>query len=248
MRDEPTPNYFDASLAASYDDAVSERFQPDVLEAEVSFLAEQANGGRMLELGIGTGRIALPLIERGVEVAGIDLSPDMVERLRQKPGGADIDVVIGDFAVARVAGDFSLVALVFNTINNLTTQDAQVACFRNAAAHLDLGGRFVIDVGVPALRHLPPGEHLRAFGADAGYAGVEEYTDFVEQTFSSHHYHVRSDRVGVVSVPFRYVWPSELDLMAQLAGMRLVERWEDFGRSPFTGDSTRNVSVWERVV
>ena len=250
-------NYFDEPVAASYDDAEGERFRPDELEREVAFLAAQAAGGeigaatepgRVLELGIGTGRIAIPLLERGIEVAGIDLSPAMVARLRDKPGGADIEVVIGDFATTRVAGDFSLVVLVFNTINNLTTQDAQVACFRNAAAHLDLGGRFVIDVLVPDIRGLMPGETVRPFDVGTLHVGFDEYTDLANQQFSSHPYWNDGDHVRVNSVPFRFVWPNELDLMAQLAGMRLVERYEDWNRSPFHGDSTRNISVWEKVV
>lgn len=252
------PDYFDEPIAATYDAGVAQRFSPEELEAEVSFLADQAAeatmgavgspGGRMLELGIGTGRIALPLKERGIEVAGIDLSTAMVERLREKPGGDDIDVVIGDFATTRVDGEFSLVVLVFNTIMNLTTQDAQVACVRNAAAHLEIGGRFVIDVLVPGLHSLPPGETIRPFEVTAEHLGFDEYTDLANQQQSSHHYWIDGDKVRVNVVPFRFVWPSELDLMAQLAGMRLVERFEDWNRSAFTSESTRNISVWEKVV
>ena len=237
-------DYFPAVVAAAYDTGVAERYAAAELDPEVDFLAEQAAGGRVLELGIGTGRIALPLAARGIEVAGIDLSEAMVAQLREKPGGADLQVVIGDFATTRVDGHFSLVALVFNTINNLVTQRAQVACFRNAAAHLDLGGRFVIDVLVPDLRRLPPGETVRSFALDDGHVGFDEYVDLPTQRFVSHHYWFTDGGVRTNAVPFRYVWPSELDLMAELAGMRLVERWEDWKRTPFTGESTRNISVW----
>ena len=257
MNDE-LHDYFGEPVAATYDAGVAEMFSPEILEAEVAFLASQANGGeihepgmpagRILELGIGTGRIALPLIERGIDVAGIDLSTAMVQRLKEKPGGADIEVAIGDFATTRVGGEFGLVVLVFNTIMNLTTQDAQVACFRNAAAHLELGGRFVIDVLVPGLHSLPPGETIRPFDVTAEHLGFDEYTDLANQQQSSHHYWIDGDKVRVNVVPFRFVWPSELDLMAQLAGMRLVERYEDWDRSPFTSESTRNISVWEKVV
>lgn len=248
MSDDDLYDYFGEGIAERYDAGVAERFVPDVLDAEVTFLADVAAGGRALELGIGTGRVALPLAARGVPIAGIDLSEAMVAQMRDKPGGADIEVVIGDFATTRVDGAFSLVFLVFNTINNLTTQNAQVACFRNAAAHLDLGGCFVIDVGVPNLRRLPPGENVRSFDISASHLGFDEYTDFVEQQFTSHHYRVDGDDVTVESTPFRYVWPSELDLMAQLAGMQLRERWSDWDRSTFHGDSTRNISVWQKVV
>jgi SAM-dependent methyltransferase len=219
-------DWFAGLVAERYDDD-REIASPEAVDPVVDFLEPLATGGA-LELGIGTGRIALPLAARGVRVAGIDLSPDMVARLRAKPGGAGIPVAFGDFATTSVGGDVTLVYLVFNTIMNLTTQDAQVACFRNAAAHLRAGGAFVVEVMVPELRRLPPGERR---------VGIDEY-DVVNQGLVSHHEHV--------SVPFRYVWPAELDLMARLAGMTLRERWADWRRSPFTDESTAHVSVWTK--
>ena len=236
--------YFDERVAARYDESSSEMFARENVEPAVDFLAALAGNGRALELGIGTGRIALPLAGRGVEVHGIDVSRAMVARLREKPGGEEIPVSIGDFATTRVDGAFSLAYLVFNTINNLTTQEEQVACFRNVAAHLEPGGRFVIEVGVPDLRRLPPGETMHVFDASEGHWGIDEY-DLVNQGLVSHHFSVVDGAIERVSMPFRYVWPSELDLMAELAGMRLRERWSGWKREPFTGESRKHVSVWE---
>ena len=174
---------------------------------------------------------------------GIDLSEAMVARLRAKPGAEKIGVTIGDFATTRVDGTFALAYLVFNTINNLTTQDEQVACFQNVAAHLASGGCFVIEVGVPALQRLPPGETVRAFHLSAERLGFDEY-DVATQGLISHHYSIVDGRLDVLSMPFRYVWPSELDLMARLAGMTLRERWSGWRREPFTSESTKHVSVW----
>ena len=235
--------YFDERVAATYDDD-AEMFDPRTVEPAVDRLAELAGPGPALELGIGTGRIALPLARRGVAVQGIDLSKAMVARLRAKPGGAEIDVTIGDFATTTVEGPFALVYLVFNTINNLTTQAAQVACFRNAAAHLEPGGRFVVEVGVPALQRLPPGETHLAFRLSEAHWGIDEY-DVVTQGFTSHHLRLVGGRAERVSIPFRYAWPAELDLMAQLAGMTLSARWGGWRREPFTGASTSHVSVWQ---
>src|SRR5438067_3284324 len=189
-----------------------------VVKPVVDFLVDLAGSGRALELGIGTGRIALPLAQRGVTVHGIELSQAMVARLRAKPGGEDIGVTIGDFATTTVDGPFSVAYLVFNTISNLTTQAAQVSCFRNVAAHLEPGGCFVIEVGVPALQRLPPGETVRPFDVSPTHLGFDEY-DVVSQGLISHHYSLIDGRLEVVSMPFRYVWPAELDLMARLAGM-----------------------------
>jgi SAM-dependent methyltransferase len=236
--------YFDERVAARYDESSSEMFAREAVEPAVDFLAALAGDGRALELGIGTGRIALPLAGRGVEVHGIDLSRAMVARLREKPGGEEIPVAIGDFATTRVDGAFSLAYVVFNTINNLTTQEEQVACFRNVAAQLEPGGRFVIEVGVPELRRLPPGETMHVFDASEGHWGIDEY-DLVNQGLVSHHFSVVDGAIERVSMPFRYVWPSELDLMAELAGMRLRERWSGWKREPFTGESRKHVSVWE---
>jgi SAM-dependent methyltransferase len=221
-------------------------FDPAVVEPVVDFLAELAGEGAALEFGIGTGRIALPLAKRGVRVRGIDLSEAMVAQLRAKPGAEDILAAIGDFAATTVDGTFALVYLVFNTIMNLTTQDEQVACFRNAAAHLEPGGCFVIEVGVPGLQRLPPGETVRAFTVTPTRLGFDEY-DVVKQGLVSHHYWIEDGRLENVSMPFRYVWPSELDLMARLAGMTLRERWSGWKREPFTSESTKHVSVWEKT-
>ncbi|MBA3429819.1 MAG: class I SAM-dependent methyltransferase [Actinobacteria bacterium] len=219
-------------------------FDTDVVEPVVDLLVELAGRGRVLELGIGTGRIALPLARRGVPVHGIELSKAMAARLRAKPGGEDIGVTIGDFATTTVEGAFSVAYLVFNTIMNLTTQAAQVACFRNVAAHLGPGGCFVIEVGVPGLRLLPPGETNHAFHVSETRWGIDEY-DVARQGLISHHFEIVDGRVERNSVPFRYTWPAELDLMAELAGMRLRERWSGWKREPFTSDSPKHVSVWE---
>ncbi len=235
---------FDERIAATYDEDSSEAFDDASLAATVSFLADAARGRRVLELAIGTGRVAVPLHARGVDVHGIDISPFMVAKLREKPGGDAIPVTIGDMTTATAPGEFGLVYLVFNTIMNLTTQDEQVACFENAAAHLEPGGRFVIEVGVPDLRRLAPGERYVPFLVSPTRFGVDEY-DVAAQGLISHHYWV-GERNDQVSMPFRYVWPAELDLMARLAGMTLRERWADWDRTPFTSDSTTHVSVWER--
>ena len=237
--------YFGERIAARYDESEAEMFDPAVVEPAVDFLVELAGEGRALELGIGTGRIALPLARRGVPVHGIDLSRAMVERLREKAAGEDIYVTIGDFATTTVDGTFSVAYLVFNTIMNLTTQAAQVACFRNVAAHLEPGGCFVIEVGVPGIRRLPPGETLLAFHMSETRWGLDEF-DVASQGLTSHHFVIVDGGLERVSVPFRYVWPSELDLMAQLAGMSLRERWSGWQREPFTSDSRKHVSVWEK--
>ncbi len=238
-------NHFGERVAERYDEDEDEMFQPAAVDPVVDFLADLADDGAALELGIGTGRIAVPLAKRGVRVHGIDLSEAMVERLRAKPGAEKISVTIGDFATTRVEGTFSLAYLVFNTIENLTAQDEQVACFQNVAAHLNPGGCFVIEVGVPDLRRLPPGETFVVFDVSESHVGIDEY-DVVNQGLVSHHYHRRRDRnFEQSSGPFRYVWPSELDLMARIAGMSLRERWGDWTREPFTSQSTKHVSVWE---
>lgn len=236
--------YFGEQVAASYDDPDDVMFDAATIEPVVEQLAGLAGDGRALEFAIGTGRIALPLAQRGVPVHGIDLSAAMVARLRAKPGGADIPVAIGDIATTRVEGSFSLVYLVFNTIMNLTTQAAQVACFRNAAAHLQPGGTFVVEVMVPELQRLPPGETFRAYNVTATWWSIDEY-DVANQGLISHHVEVVDGVVDRSSMPFRYVWPAELDLMAQLAGLTLRDRWAGWQREPFTSDSTKHVSVWE---
>jgi SAM-dependent methyltransferase len=238
--------YFDERVAASYDDDAADMYDPAVLEPAIDFLAGLAGDGRALELGVGTGRIALPLAERGVEVHGIDLSQAMLAKLRAKPGADRIGLTLGDFATTTVEGPFRLAYLVFNTIGNLTTQEAQVACFRNAAGHLEPGGCFVIEMMMPALQRLPPGETVRPFHVSETYWGFDEY-DVATQGLVSHHLTIRDDGTAEhVSMPFRYVWPAELDLMAELAGMRLRERWGGWRREPFTNDSDTHVSVWEK--
>ena len=237
--------YFDERVAARYDESAAEMFDPAAIDPVVDLLVELAGSGRALELGIGTGRIALPLAQRGVPVHGIELSKAMVARLRAKPGGEDVGVTIGDFATTTVDGTFSVAYLVFNTIMNLTTQAAQVACFRNVAAHLEPGGCFVIEVGVPALQRLPPGETIHAFHVSESRWGFDEY-DVARQALTSHHLEIVEDRLERLSIPFRYAWPSELDLMAELAGMSLRERWSGWKRERFTSDSSKHVSVWEK--
>jgi SAM-dependent methyltransferase len=241
-------NYFGEEVAAAYDENAEHdpMFAPEAINPVVDFLVELAGDGRALELGIGTGRIALPLAERGVRVDGIDLSEAMVARLRAKPGGDRIDVTIGDFATTKVGGSFTLVYLVYNTIQNLTTQDAQVACFQNVAAHLEPGGTFVIEVGLPDLQRLPFGETIRPFHLGETHLGFDTY-DVANQGLVSHHYTRSADGTFRYSWgPFRYVWPSELDLMARLAGMTLRERWSGWKREPFTSMSEKLVGVWEK--
>ena len=235
--------YFDEPVAARYDESAAEMFDPAIVEPAVEVLLELAGTGRALELGIGTGRIALPLARRGVPVHGIELSKAMIARLKAKPGGEDIGVTIGDFAATRVEGTFSVAYLVFNTIFNLTTQAAQVQCFRNVAAHLEPGGLFVIEVLVPDLQRLPPGETARVFHVSENRWGIDEY-DVATQGLTSHHFEVVDQKLERTSMPFRYAWPSELDLMAQLAGMELRERWGGWKREPFTGESRMHVSIW----
>ena len=237
--------YFGEPVAARYDDVVDDMLDRAGIDIAVDFLAELAGSGRALELGIGTGRVAVPLARRGVPVSGIDMSKAMVARLHAKPDGTDIPVTIGDFATARVDGTFSVAYLVFNTISNLTTQAAQVACFRNVAAHLEPGGCFVVEVGVPGLQRLPPGETFHVFHVSETRWGIDEY-DVANQGLTSHHFEIVDGRLERFSVPFRYAWPSELDLMAELAGMKLRDRWSGWKQEPFTSESRKHVSVWEK--
>jgi SAM-dependent methyltransferase len=237
-------DHFGEEVAARYDADSAAMFAPDVVDPAVEFLAGVAGDGAALELGIGTGRIALPLAARGIPVHGIDLSEAMVARLRAKPGGEEIGVTIGDFASAKADGTFALVYLVFNTIGNLMTQDAQVACFENAARHLEPGGCFVIEVSVPPLQRIPQGQSHALFDVSETHIGVDEI-NVVSQDLVSHHYSRTPDGTfSYGSIPLRYVWPSELDLMARIAGMTLRERWGDWTREPFTRHSTKHVSVW----
>jgi SAM-dependent methyltransferase len=239
-------DYFGEDVAAHYDQSLGSWGKPEVVEPAVDFLAELAGGGAALELGIGTGRIALPLAARGVRMHGIDLSDAMIARMRAKPGSDAVGVTIGDFATTRVDGTFALAYVVFNTIMNLTTQDAQVACFQNVAAHLEQGGCFVIEVAMPQTQRLPPGQTIHPFFYESPTRfGLDEY-DVANQGLISHHYAERDRTFRHRSIPFRYVWPSELDLMARLAGMRPRERWSGWRREPFTSESEKLVGVWEK--
>jgi len=249
--DDPADGWFPESVAADYDEPGGAN-SADVVDPAVEVLAELADGGAVLEFAVGTGRIAAPLAARGVSVSGIELSRAMASRITEKPGGEAVDVTIGDMTATRVAGEFSLVYLVFNTISNVTTQDGQVAVFRNAAAHLRPGGLFLVEVGLPDLRRLPPGQDTVPFSvapdpAGGGYVGFDQY-DVVTQEFTSNHITVSPDGSGRFRrIPFRYAWPAEMDLMARLAGMTLRHRWAGWDRSVLTQDSTRHVSVWEKA-
>ncbi|WP_327671352.1 MULTISPECIES: class I SAM-dependent methyltransferase [unclassified Streptomyces] len=249
MTDDPD-GYFDEHIAADYDRSSARMFTPEALDPTVDFLAELAGTGTALEFAVGTGRVALPLAARGVDVHGIDLSKAMVERLRAKPGGDGIPVTIGNFATARAGrADFALAYLVFNTVMNLTSQDAQVDCFRNAAAHLAPGGCFVIETSVPDLRLLPYGQEAVPFEVSDTRWAFDRY-DVATQAMSSNYVEVDpgTGKGSFWTVPFRYVWPAELDLMARIAGLRLRERWDGWTREPFTGESRQHVSVWEKPV
>ena len=239
-------DHFGPDVASRYDEDSAAMFAPAALDPAVDRLAALAVGRPALELAIGTGRVALPLAARGVSVSGIELSEAMVAQLRAKPGGEAIPVTIGDMATTTVEGRFGLVYLVFNTLVNLISQDAQVACFENTAAHLEPGGRFVVEVGIPQLRRLPPGERGNVIGIEDGYWGIDEF-DVVEQRLVSHHFSAEADgSIRHKSLPFRYVWPSELDLMARLAGLRLRDRWADWHGAPVGEQSRSHVSVWEK--
>jgi Methyltransferase domain len=233
-------------LAASYDAGGGNMFSPTVLDPCVDVLAALAGDGPALEFAVGTGRVALPLSARGVPVTGIELSPHMAERLRAKPGADAVPVTVGDMTTTRVDGAFSLVYLVFNTIENVTSQDEQVGVFGNAAAHLAPGGRFVVEVEVPSLVGFPPGERGRVFDLSPDHVGIDTHDDPVGQLLSSHHWTLIDGRWVRDSGRYRYVWPSELDLMARLAGLRLEHRWAGWDRSPFTADSGSQVAVYRK--
>lgn len=237
---------WDRETAERYDADSSEMFRPDVLDPTVDFLAELAGRGAALELAVGTGRVAVPLASRGVPVAGIELSQPMVDQLRQKASAEEIPVVVGDMTTSTVPGEFSLVFLVWNSISNLLTQDEQVECFRNAARHLQAGGRFVVELWVPELRRLPEGQTVAPGSISPTHLVFDEF-DLATQGCTSHHY--RHDPDGTVrygSGRFRYAWPAELDLMARVAGMRLENRYAGWSRAPFGSESTSHVSVWRK--
>lgn len=234
-------------IAEAYDSTSAAMFDPSVLDPCVDVLAQLANGGAALEFAIGTGRVALPLSKRGVNVSGIELSPDMVEQLNAKPSADQIPVTIGDMTTIRASGTFKLVYIVWNAIMNVTTQDEQLAVVANAAAHLDQGGFFAVEVDVPQLRRLPLGEIGRVFTLEADHVGIETFDDLVGQVSWSHHWMQVNGRLVRHSAPYRFLWPSELDLMAKMAGLRLTERWASWSRQPFTSESPQQIAVFEKV-
>jgi hypothetical protein len=233
---------WDREIAEVYDETSAADFESSVLDPIVDFLAELAHGGPVLEFAVGTGRVALPLSQRGIAVQGIELSPHMAEHLRAKPGADKVQVTVGDMTTTRVPGTFKLVYLVANTIMNVTAQDEQVAVFANAAVHLEPGGCFVVEVGVPR-----PGKVPSVFSLEPDHVGIDTYDDLVGQIMSSHHWMEMDGRLVHHSAPYRYVWPSELDLMARIAGFHVRERWAGWDRAPFTSDSTSQVAVFEKT-
>jgi SAM-dependent methyltransferase len=241
MRQE---DIWDHEAARDYDTPGTGMFAPEVLGPAVDRLAELAGDGQALEFAIGTGRVAIPLAERGVPVTGIEMSPAMIEQLRAKADEAAIPVIAGDMATTRAPGPYTLVYLVYNTISNLLTQREQVACFRNAARHLVPGGRFVIELEVPELRRLPPGQQAIVFTSEPGYIGLDTY-DLLHQRLVSHHFYFdRGRQARLFRSPHRYIWPAELDLMAELAGFELEARHADWAGAKFTAESRSHVSVY----
>jgi SAM-dependent methyltransferase len=236
---------WDERDASQYDATSAHMFDPRVLGPTVDFLADVAGGGAALEFAIGTGRVAIPLHQRGVPVYGIELSSAMAAQLEAKQEAAGIEVTIGSYTDTRVEGTFDLVYLVYNSIQNVITQDEQVDAFCNAAAHLAPGGCFVIEVGIPNLQRLPPGERAQPFTIEPHHLGFDEYY-LTEQILYSHHYFIEGDKVEFFSGAYRYAFPGEYDLMARIAGMKLRERWNDWDRSPFTDQSRKHISVWEK--
>jgi SAM-dependent methyltransferase len=238
---------WDREIAEVYDATYAGQSDPSVLDPMVAVLYELAAGGRALEFGVGTGRVALALSGRGVAVHGIELSPHMVEQMRAKPGGDSLPVTIGDMTCTRLASSFQLVYLVANTIMNVTTQDDQLAVFANAAAHLRPGGCFVVEVIVPQLRRVPLGEVARVFTLDADHVGIETFDDLVEQVAWSHHWISIEGRLVRHAAPYRYVWPSELDLMAKITGFRRHARWAGWAAQTFTSDSLSQVAFYTKL-
>jgi SAM-dependent methyltransferase len=246
IRRVTSSDYWSADDAARYDESSAFMFASDVLDPAVDFLADLAGDGAALELAIGTGRVAIPLLDRGVSVAGIELSQPMTDRLLAKR--PDAHVVVGDMATATVPallGTCSLVYVVWNSLGNLRTQEAQVECFANAAAHLALGGRFVVELWIPGIRRMPPGQQAVPFHIGSRHVGFDTY-NLVKQQGTSHHYTHREDGLRYDASNFRFAWPSELDLMGRLAGMERERRYADWDRSDFTSDSEKHVSVWRK--
>jgi SAM-dependent methyltransferase len=236
---------WDDETAEDYDETSAFMFAPEVLDPAVDFLARLSDGGPALELAIGTGRVAIPLADRGVEVSGIELSQPMVDRLHRKR--PDLPVVVGDMATATVPGEFALVYVVWNSLGNLGTQAEQVACFANAARHLRPGGHFVIELWIPGIRRLPPGQTAVPFHVGSHHVGFDTY-DLTTQQGTSHHFTRHDDGTTSYGASnFRYIWPAECDLMARLAGLELVQRLGDWSGTPFTQDSESHVSVWVKA-
>jgi SAM-dependent methyltransferase len=235
-------------VAEIYDKTYAAMFEPPALQPMTGLLAGLARGGPALEFAVGTGRVALALSARGIAVHGLELSPHMAERMLAKPGADAVPVTIGDMTATRVPGaPFRLVYLVANTIMNVTTQDDQLAVFANAAAHLGPGGCFVVEVIVPQLRRVPTGQDSWVFTLDPDHVGIETFDDLVGQIAWSHHWMEADGRLVRHSAPYRYIWPSELDLMARITGFRLRERWAGWDRAPFTSDSRSQVAVFEKL-
>lgn len=234
---------FDQNFARSYDRNHGAT-DPKLIRKTVDVLERHAAGGEALEFAVGTGRIALPLAARGVPVKGIELSKAMVAELRRKETGTAMDVTIGDMTTTRMPGAFSLVYLVFNTIDNLTSQDAQVACFENAATHLQPNGRFLVETLVPPIQNIPFGETNHAFECSPTHWGIDTY-DIATQLYTSNHVWFENGSHSQLSIPFRYTSPAELDLMARIAGLELETRWSNWDGAPFTNTSKRHISVWK---
>lgn len=242
-----TSEVWGKEVAIEYDATSAAMFDPAVLGPTVDSLVELARGGPVLEFAVGTGRVALGLSARGLSVSGIELSPHMADQLRTKPGADLVQIAIGDMRTTRVDGTFQLVYLVWNAIMNVTTQDGQVAVFENAATHLDVGGYFVVEVGVPKQDRSPTGELGRVFAMEDNHIGIDTFDDPVAQLLSSHHWFEVNDHLLRHSGQYRYVWPSELDLMARVAGIRLVHRWAGWRKEAFTSESANQVAVYEKV-
>ena len=245
MKDFRESTYGDR-IADVYDELYEDLASPALVAPMVDVLANLAGGGRALELGIGTGRIALPLAGRGVEVHGIDASAAMVDKMRRKPGGGRIPVTMADFADVDADGRFSLVYVVFNTFFALLTQDAQVRCFANVASRLSEGGVFLVEAFAPDLTRFERGQNIQAGVVETDRVSIDlSRHDAVAQTVESSHVHISEQGVRLYPVKLRYAWPSELDLMARVAGMRLRSRWGDWQGGPFTASSTNHVSAYE---
>jgi SAM-dependent methyltransferase len=237
---------WDEEIAAVYDETYEAKFAPEVVDPMVDLLEHLADGGAVLEFAVGTGRVALPLSARGVMVQGIELSPAMAARLNAKPGSERVRVTVGDMCTTRVGDEFSVVYIVANSLMNVTTQHEQLSVFTNAARHLRTRGSFVVELIVPQLQKVPPGETARVFTLEPDHVGIETFDDLVGQIAWSHHWMHVQDRFVRHSAPYRYLWPGELDLMGALAGLRLRDRWADWHRAPFRSDSPAQVAVFEK--